>query len=130
MELYLRWLEENEQESSEESPLGLILCAEGGHESISLLRLDQAGIRVGQYLTELPPKEILESKLHESITLSRALLDLIIGVYPGVPTRSVCTPPGFVFLQPGHLPHHEFVEQRDSEGRLTMALTPHHAFVD
>src|SRR5258708_1940491 len=48
--LYLRWLEENEQESSEESPLGLILCAEGGHESIALLRLDQAGIRVGQYL--------------------------------------------------------------------------------
>ena len=75
MELYLRWLEENEQESSEESPLGLILCAEGGHESIALLRLDQAGIRVGQYLTELPPKEILERKLHESIALSRALLE-------------------------------------------------------
>jgi hypothetical protein len=55
--------------------LGLILCAEGGHESIALLRLDQAGIRVGQYLTELPPKEILERKLHESITLSRALLE-------------------------------------------------------
>ena len=75
MELYLRWLEENEQESNEESPLGLILCAEGGHESIALLRLDEAGIRVGQYLTELPPKEILERKLHESITLSRALLE-------------------------------------------------------
>jgi hypothetical protein len=75
MELYLRWLEENEQESSEESPLGLILCAEGGHESIALLRLDQAGIRVGQYLTELPPKKILERKLHESMALSRALLE-------------------------------------------------------
>lgn len=75
MELYLRWLEENEQESTEESPLGLILCAEGGHESIALLRLDQAGIRVGQYLTELPPKKILERKLHESIALSRALLE-------------------------------------------------------
>ena len=75
MELYLRWLEENEQEPSEESPLGLILCAEGGHESIALLRLDQAGIRVGQYLTELPPKKLLERKLHESIALSRALLE-------------------------------------------------------
>jgi hypothetical protein len=75
MELYLRWLEVNEQESSEDSPLGLILCAEGGQESIALLRLDQAGIRVGQYLTELPPKKVLERKLHESIALSRALLE-------------------------------------------------------
>jgi hypothetical protein len=61
MELYLRWLEENEQEPSEESPLGLILCVEGGHESIALLRLDQAGIRVGQYLTELPQKRSLNA---------------------------------------------------------------------
>ena len=75
MELYLRWLEVNEQESSEDSPLGLILCAEGGQESIALLRLDQAGIRAGQYLTELPPKKVLERKLHESIALSRALLE-------------------------------------------------------
>jgi YhcG PDDEXK nuclease domain len=75
MELYLRWLEENEQESSEDSPFGLILCAEGGQESIALLRLDQAGIRVGQYLTELPPKKVLERKLHESIELFRALLE-------------------------------------------------------
>jgi predicted nuclease of restriction endonuclease-like (RecB) superfamily len=57
MELYLRWLEENERESSEDSPLALILCAEGGQESIALLRLDQAGIRIGQYLTELPPRK-------------------------------------------------------------------------
>jgi YhcG PDDEXK nuclease domain len=76
MELYMRWLEENEQESSEDSPLGLILCTEGGQESIALLQLDQAGIRVGQYLTELSPKKVLERKLHESIELSRALLEV------------------------------------------------------
>ena len=75
MELYLRWLEEHEQEPKEESPLGLILCAGGGQESIALLQLDRSGIHVGQYLTELPPKEILERKLHESIALSRALLE-------------------------------------------------------
>jgi hypothetical protein len=56
MELYLRWLEEHEEETNEESPLGLILCAEGGQETIALLRLDQSGIHVGQYLTELPPR--------------------------------------------------------------------------
>jgi hypothetical protein len=72
--LYLRWLEENEHEAGEGSPLGLILCAEGGQESIALLRLDQAGIRVGQYLTELPPRKVLERKLHESIASSRARL--------------------------------------------------------
>jgi hypothetical protein len=75
MELYLRWLEEHEQEPKEESPLGLILCAEGGQESIALLRLDRSGTHVGQYLTELPPKEVLERKLYESMALSRALLD-------------------------------------------------------
>jgi len=64
MELYLRWLERNEQEPGEESPLGLILCAEGGQESVALLRLDQVGIRVAQYLTELPPKRVLERRLH------------------------------------------------------------------
>jgi conjugative relaxase-like TrwC/TraI family protein len=35
----------------------------------------EAGIRVGQCLTELPPKKVLERKLHESIALSRALLE-------------------------------------------------------
>ena len=35
MEQYLRWLERNEQEPGEESPLGLILCAEGGQESVA-----------------------------------------------------------------------------------------------
>lgn len=75
MELYLRWLEKYEQEPGEETPLGLILCAEGGTESVALLRLDKAGIHVGQYLTELPPKELLQKHLHEVIALSRAQIE-------------------------------------------------------
>jgi predicted nuclease of restriction endonuclease-like (RecB) superfamily len=75
MELYLRWLEKYEQEPGEESPLGLILCAEGGAESVALLRLDAAGIRVGQYLTELPPKELLQQHLHQMVELSRAQIE-------------------------------------------------------
>jgi predicted nuclease of restriction endonuclease-like (RecB) superfamily len=74
MELYLRWLERYEQEADEESPLGLILCAEAGHESIELLRLEQSGIRVGQYLTELPPRRVLERRLRDAIDASRARL--------------------------------------------------------
>ncbi len=73
MELYLRWLEKNERQDGEESPLGLILCAEGGHEQIELLQLDQAGIRVAQYLTELPDKKLLKRELRLSLAQAREL---------------------------------------------------------
>lgn len=59
MELYLRWLEKNEMEPGEESPLGLLLCTEGSEEQIELLQLDKSGIKVAQYMTELPPRDVL-----------------------------------------------------------------------
>lgn len=74
LELYLRWLERHEKEPDEESPLGLILCSEGGHEAIELLRLDSSGIRVAEYLTELPSQEILKQKLHAAMTHARRQL--------------------------------------------------------
>lgn len=67
MELYLRWLEKNEMQPGEESPLGLLLCTEGSSEQIELLQLDKTGIRVAQYLTELPSKEVLQRQLQKSI---------------------------------------------------------------
>jgi hypothetical protein len=76
MELYLRWLEVHEQGPGEESPLGLILCGATSHEAVELLRLDEAGIRVAEYLTELPPREVLEAKLHAAVTHARAAIDL------------------------------------------------------
>ena len=51
----------------EEPPLGLILCADKSEEHVELLQLDKSGIRVAQYLTELPPRELLEKTLHDSI---------------------------------------------------------------
>ncbi|MEM9940723.1 MAG: PDDEXK nuclease domain-containing protein [Planctomycetota bacterium] len=75
MELYLRWLEKHEMQESEEAPLGLILCADKSSEKIELLQLDQSGIHVATYLTELPPVEVLRSKLHESVQRAQALLD-------------------------------------------------------
>jgi hypothetical protein len=36
-----------------------------------LLELDQSGIHVAEYLTVLPPKEILQTKLHDAITNAR-----------------------------------------------------------
>ena len=74
MELYLRWLQEHETRPDEEPPIGLILCADQSAEHVRLLRLEAAGIRVAQYLTELPPQEVLERKLHEAIRLAREQL--------------------------------------------------------
>ncbi len=71
IELYLRWLDKHERRKNEEQPLGLILCAENQHEHVELLELSKSGIHVAQYLTELPPKNILEAKLHKVIEIAR-----------------------------------------------------------
>ena len=76
MELYLRWLEKHEMQEGEEAPLGLILCADKSSEKIELLRLDQSGIHVATYLTELPPVEVLREKLNESIRRAKSLLEV------------------------------------------------------
>ena len=75
MELYLRWLEKHDLQPGEERPLGLILCADKSSEHVELLQLNQSGIHVAQYLTELPPKELWEQKLHQSIQLARERLE-------------------------------------------------------
>lgn len=75
MEFYLRWLKKYEMRPGEDAPLGLILCAEKSDERIEMLELAERGIRVGEYLTELPPKKILEQKLHDAVRLARARLE-------------------------------------------------------
>jgi hypothetical protein len=59
MELYLRWLAKHETEAGEQTPLGIILCAGKNTEQIEMLELGSAGIHVAEYLTVLPPAEIL-----------------------------------------------------------------------
>jgi predicted nuclease of restriction endonuclease-like (RecB) superfamily len=75
MELYLRWLEKHEMEPGEETPIGLILCANKGDEQIELLQLGRSGIRVASYLTELPPRRLLQQKLHAASIAARARLE-------------------------------------------------------
>ncbi|MGZ8919324.1 MAG: PDDEXK nuclease domain-containing protein, partial [Methylobacter sp.] len=75
MELYLRWLAKYEQEAGENPPLGIILCAGKKQEQIELLELDGAGIHVAEYLTALPPKAVLEQRLHQAIINARLRLD-------------------------------------------------------
>lgn len=74
MELYLRWLERYERKEGEEKPIGLILCAGKLQETIELLDMEQSGIRVSSYWTEVLPKKQLERKLHEAVSLARARL--------------------------------------------------------
>lgn len=71
VELYLRWLNKYERMEGEDSPLALILCAEKSSETIELLELDNSGIHVAQYLTQMPPKELFEEKLHKAIRRAR-----------------------------------------------------------
>ena len=75
MELYLRWLEKYEKERGEETPLGLILCAGKTSEQIELLQLDNSGIKVAEYMTELPKRELLEQKFHKAVELARKRLE-------------------------------------------------------
>ncbi len=74
MELYLRYLEKHETEKGEETPIGMIFCAEGSREQIELLQLEKSGIRIAEYLVELPSKELLQKKLHKVIELERKRL--------------------------------------------------------
>ena len=78
MELYLRWLEQNEMEPGEETPLGLLLCTEGSKEQIELLQLDKAGIKVAQYMTELPPREVLQRQIQKSLEIAKARFENMI----------------------------------------------------
>ena len=71
MELYLRWLDKHERAPGEETPIGLILCAGADTEQVELLQLDAKSIRVAEYLTELPPMELLRTRLHSAIELAR-----------------------------------------------------------
>ncbi len=71
MELYLRYLEKYDMVEGENLPIGLILCAGKNEEHIELLQLDKSNIRVAEYLTQLPSKELLQAKLHQSIEIAR-----------------------------------------------------------
>ena len=71
IELYLRWLEKYEMQPGENPPIGIVLCSEKSDERVELLQLEKSGVRVSQFITELPPKEIFEQRLHSAIERAR-----------------------------------------------------------
>ena len=69
-ELYLRYLEKYKVIEGEEKLMGLILCTGKNEEHIELMPLDKSNIKVAEYLTILPPKELLQEKLHKAIEIT------------------------------------------------------------
>lgn len=74
LELYLRWLDRHERKPGEGPPLGIILCAGKNREAVEYLNLGARGIHVAEYLTDVPPREILKERLHRAIEDARARL--------------------------------------------------------
>ena len=91
MELYLRWLDKYERQKNELPPIGIVLCAGKKRETVELLALENSGIRVAEYMTELPPRKVLEQKLHASIELAKRTFDnrseITVGKDDDEPTR-------------------------------------------
>jgi hypothetical protein len=48
-----------------------IVAAGKSSEQIELLQLDKSGIKVAEYLTQLPDRELLKQKLHKAVIMAR-----------------------------------------------------------
>ncbi len=77
MELYLNWLNEHERQEDEDSPIGIILCAEKDDEIVKLFDLVSHNIHIAQYLTVLPPKNVFENKIQEIIEKTKEAFSII-----------------------------------------------------
>lgn len=75
MELYLRYLAKHEQVEGENTPIGLILCTGKNEEHVELMELDKSNIRVSDYLTLLPPRKLLQEKLHKAVEIAQQRLN-------------------------------------------------------
>jgi hypothetical protein len=67
MELYLRWLDKYDRAVGEESPIGLILCAEADAEQVELMDSGCANIRVAEYLAQIPDMKLMQAQLHRAV---------------------------------------------------------------
>jgi predicted nuclease of restriction endonuclease-like (RecB) superfamily len=75
VEMYLRWLDRHERQPGEEAPVGIILCAGKKRETVEYLDLGERGIHVAEYLTELPPREVLRQRFHLALATARARVE-------------------------------------------------------
>jgi predicted nuclease of restriction endonuclease-like (RecB) superfamily len=76
VELYLKWLAKHEQQPGELSPIAIILCSGKDAEVVELMDLEPDNIHIGEYWLNLPPKEVLQAKLHKAMVEAKARLEL------------------------------------------------------
>ncbi|MBP1468281.1 DUF1016 family protein [Candidatus Chloroploca sp. M-50] len=76
VELYLKWLAKHEQQPDELSPIAIILCGGKDAEVVELMDLEPDNIHIAEYWLKLPPKEVLQAKLHKAMAEARARLEL------------------------------------------------------
>ncbi|MFN4151526.1 MAG: YhcG family protein [Candidatus Sericytochromatia bacterium] len=77
VELYLKYLSKYEKQDYEEEPIALILCSGKDNEEIELLELEKDNIHVSEYWLNLPPKNLLEEKLHNAIVNAKLRQEII-----------------------------------------------------
>ncbi len=71
MELYLGYLEKYESVEGENPPIGLILCTGKNPEHVELLQLHKSNIKVADYFTILPSKEVLLDRLNRAVAIAK-----------------------------------------------------------
>ena len=62
-------------QSGEESPIAIILCAGKNDTIAELMELDSSGIHVAQYLTKYVSKDLLQQKFIDSIESAKIQLE-------------------------------------------------------
>lgn len=72
VKFYLSWLDRHERQRGEEAPVALILCAGKRSETVEYLQLDRDNIHVAEYLTQLPPRDVLEARFRKALEAARA----------------------------------------------------------
>lgn len=77
VELYLKWLAKHEQQPGESSPIAIILCSDKDADVVELMDLEKDQIHVAEYWLQLPPREVLQAKLHKAMGEARARLELM-----------------------------------------------------
>jgi predicted nuclease of restriction endonuclease-like (RecB) superfamily len=75
MELYLKWLDLYERKPSENTPIGIILCATANRKTVEMLEMDKAGIAVAEYWTTMPPKALFEEKIRSILAEAQERLE-------------------------------------------------------
>jgi predicted nuclease of restriction endonuclease-like (RecB) superfamily len=72
VELYLKWLAKYEQQPGEYPPIAIILCSGKDADVVELMDLEPDNIHIAEYWLQLPPKEILQAKLHRAMVEAKA----------------------------------------------------------